>query len=249
MRNSRLATVILLCVLSLQCTWCVRVISRLAFRHQGQLVAGLFEDAMISMTYARNFVDGFGLNWGRYGLPVEGFTHPLWLVVMVGANLVPVERGLKGFFVQGASLGILMLVVVLSARLARRHFARASQWGWLLVAIPVAFDRSLMFWSIAGLESGLQALLILAAMWWVLAITEEGQDRHLQLFATLGAMCLLRLDMLPFAALLALAALRFDPRRLLRRWLRGLAIFAGMLGSYEVFGCSTFTTGCRTPTT
>ena len=35
----------------------------------------LFDDALISMAYARDVVEGFGLNWARFGEPVEGFTN------------------------------------------------------------------------------------------------------------------------------------------------------------------------------
>jgi hypothetical protein len=97
------------------------VISRLAFRHDGQLVAGLFEDAMISMTYARNLVDGFGLNWARCGAPVEGFSHPLWLVVMIGANLLP--------------LGALLALCVLASG-PRRHVRSWSR-GLAIAALMV----------------------------------------------------------------------------------------------------------------
>jgi hypothetical protein len=199
------------------------------------MVAGLFEDAMISMTYARNLVDGFGLNWARYGAPVEGFTHPLWLVLMVGANLMPVAPALRGFFVQGASLTFLLAMTLVSVHLARRYYAPASKWAWLLVAIPVAFDRSVTFWSLVGLESGLQALLVLLAFSLALAITEDSQRRQLALFALLGACCLLRLDMLPFAALLALYVLRHGPREHLRSWLYGFGLFTLMLAAYEGF--------------
>src|SRR5688572_10109684 len=64
----------------------------------------LFDDAMISMTYARNLVEGHGLNWARQGEPVEGFTHPLWLVPMVGANLLPIELRFRSLPMQLLSL-------------------------------------------------------------------------------------------------------------------------------------------------
>ena len=59
----------------------------------------LKDDAMISMTYARNFANGFGLNWARHGQPVEGFTHPLWALLMIPIHWLPISLAKTGLLV------------------------------------------------------------------------------------------------------------------------------------------------------
>src|SRR5580658_5521599 len=70
--------------------WGGWLIYRTSFVLQGRRIFCLFDDAMISMTYARNLVEGYGLNWARRGAPVEGFSHPLWTALMVPVNLLPI---------------------------------------------------------------------------------------------------------------------------------------------------------------
>jgi len=50
----------------------------------------LFDDAMISMTYARNLAEGHGLAWGD-GQRVEGYSNLLWTLLMSGAHLLPLR--------------------------------------------------------------------------------------------------------------------------------------------------------------
>src|SRR3990172_9807094 len=50
----------------------------------------LFDDAMISMQYARNFAHGQGLVWNAGGEHVEGYSNPLWVLVMAVFHLFPV---------------------------------------------------------------------------------------------------------------------------------------------------------------
>src|SRR4051812_33138351 len=40
--------------------------------------SSLFDDAMISMRYARNLAHGHGLVWNVGESPIEGFSNPLW---------------------------------------------------------------------------------------------------------------------------------------------------------------------------
>src|SRR5262245_20357710 len=47
------------------------------------------DDEMISMRYARNLVDGHGLVWNA-GEPVEGYTNPLWTLIMAAMHLLPI---------------------------------------------------------------------------------------------------------------------------------------------------------------
>src|SRR5947208_2081355 len=76
----------LLLLLVLLAAWGGRFIWLTSFDVSGRRFFCLVDDAMISMTYARNLVEGHGLNWARQGFPVEGFTHPLWAFLMVPVN-------------------------------------------------------------------------------------------------------------------------------------------------------------------
>lgn len=59
----------------------------------------LFDNAMISMAYAKNFINGYGLNWARFGEPVEGFTTPLLTFLMIPVNALPVVLNYKSLFI------------------------------------------------------------------------------------------------------------------------------------------------------
>src|SRR5690348_4916670 len=50
-------------------------IARSAFELKGSLAFSLFDDAMVSMRYARNLVEGHGLVWTSQGPPVEGYSN------------------------------------------------------------------------------------------------------------------------------------------------------------------------------
>jgi arabinofuranosyltransferase len=196
----------------------------------------LFDDAMISMTYARNLVEGHGLNWARQGDPVEGFTHPLWLVPMIAANLLPVELRFRSLPVQLVSLAILALLVLAVRRLVLSWFSGERARHWIPAAVMTAFCYSLAFWSLVGMETGLQALLAVVAVHLAIASVEGRRERHLELWAVCAAAYLARMDMLLLvlavqAWVVARGGLRRDPRR----WLLGLGLFLAVALGYELF--------------
>src|SRR5262249_54855974 len=141
----------------------------------------LFDDAMISMTYARNLVEGHGLNWARQGAPVEGFSHPLWTALMVPVNLLPIGLDRRSLVVQVASLGLLLLHVVLVRRLVLSHFTRPGARHWAPACVLTAFYYPLNFWSLIGMETGLQAVLSTAMVLLALDIVQGERDRRLAL--------------------------------------------------------------------
>lgn len=196
----------------------------------------LFDDAMISMTYARNLVEGYGLNWARHGEPVEGFTHPLWLVPMVAANLLPVDLRWRSLPMQLLSLAVLALLVVAVRRLVLSWFSGERARHWMPAGVMTAFCYSLAFWSLIGMETGLQALLAVVAVHLAIASVEGRRERHMELWAVCAAAYLLRMDMLLLvvaveAWVLARGGLRRDPRR----WLLGLGLFLAAVLGYELF--------------
>jgi hypothetical protein len=63
--------------------WGVCYILRASFVVDGQRYFTLFDDAMISLRYARNLTEGHGLVWNPgENPPVEGITNPLWTLFM-----------------------------------------------------------------------------------------------------------------------------------------------------------------------
>src|SRR5262245_52045592 len=67
-------------------------IARTTFLVDGRRVFTLFDDAMISMRYARNLASGHGLVWNAAQPPVEGYTNFLWTLWMALVHLAPVPE-------------------------------------------------------------------------------------------------------------------------------------------------------------
>jgi arabinofuranosyltransferase len=162
----------------------------------GRRVFCLFDDAMISMTYARNLVEGHGLNWARRGAPVEGFTHPLWTAMMVPVQLLPLPLDRRALVVQAVALAVLLLHVVVVRRLVLRHFSLPLARHWAPAAVATAFYFPLAFWTLIGMETGLQSLLTTISVLLALDIVHRRRDRRWALALTGAAAVLLRLDML-----------------------------------------------------
>ena len=74
-------------------------IAKTIFVADGKLYSALFDDAMISMTYARNLAQGLGPVWNP-GERVEGYTNPLWVVFLAGIHLLPIPENWISLAVQ-----------------------------------------------------------------------------------------------------------------------------------------------------
>src|SRR5204863_9503280 len=120
--------------------WSGRLLYRSSFVVSGTRYFSLFDDAMISMVYAKNFVLGYGLNWARFGPPVEGFTHPLWTFAMIPVNALPLPLPVRALVVQLASLGLLVANLFAVRALVRDHFtARGAPHVLPAVALTAAY--------------------------------------------------------------------------------------------------------------
>jgi len=133
-------------------------IARSATRYRGRLVLSLFDDAMISMRYARNLAHGQGFVWNPGQRPVEGFTNLGWALWMALVHLI-------GFDGTGAVVAVLttcVAVSIIGLYLVRavaeelwpddRRPVVASVWIATL-AYPLAF------WSLRGMEVAVLAAL------------------------------------------------------------------------------------------
>jgi tetratricopeptide (TPR) repeat protein len=116
------------------------------------------DDTLISLRYAKNFVEGRGLVFNP-GERVEGYSNFSWTMLLalflkLGLSPIAVSRWLGVAFAAGA--------VFLAARMAR---ALEGRWGWMSasVAVLAAGNTALAYWSTSGMETGLFLFLITAA--------------------------------------------------------------------------------------
>src|ERR1700682_3186644 len=82
-------------------------IYRTSFVVHGERYFSLFDDAMISMRYARNLAHGYGLVWNPGGERVEGYTNPLWVLFMAMVHFLPIAPSKTGLVIQIAAAAAL----------------------------------------------------------------------------------------------------------------------------------------------
>jgi hypothetical protein len=203
-------------------------IYRTSFVVEGKRYFNLFDDAMISMRYAKNLAQGHGLVWNPGGERVEGFSNPLWVFFMAAFHLLPVAPAKISLLIQisGALFLILNLYLV-------RKIANFISGNSLLVSLGAAaltaFYLPLNNWSLQGMEVSALTLLLSLALWKTLKLLET-DEFSLGLYILLGSCTLIRLDMVvPYLSILTYLAL--VSRR--QRWKNlgwGLLILAVFIG-------------------
>jgi peptidoglycan/LPS O-acetylase OafA/YrhL len=131
----------------------------------------LFEDAMISMRYARHLADGHGLVWNIGEPPIEGFTNLLWVLWMSFAHKLGLSESKISLFIMLSGVAIMLTTGLVVAKVARK-ITRAP---WVPVAVLAAtlFDYPLVFWTLRGMEVGALALFVYTLLWLVLENEEE----------------------------------------------------------------------------
>jgi arabinofuranosyltransferase len=143
------------------------------------------DDAWISLRYARNFVEGHGLVFNP-GERVEGYTHPLWVLLdaLIVATHVPPKL----------VLSLLGVVCWIAAALATRRAARdsgASAEAQMFAGAIVAFAAMGVFWGLAGLETAAFAWVLVEAVRLTRSAV-RGQSRGNAAGVIFGLACLLR---------------------------------------------------------
>ena len=210
-------------------------IERTAFDVRGRTFFTLFDDAMISMRYARNLVDGHGLVWnpGQY---VEGYSNFLWTLWMAVVHELPVPERATSLGVMVSEAVLLLLGVVVVGRIARLVAPRSP-----LVA-PIAMLLTglyypLAFWALRGMEVGLASLLVSLAALLTLELCERWSARKCWALAGVLAAAVLTRDDLVVPAAIVLGFLVWQVRADRRN--RTLAIVGGSValavGGHELF--------------
>ena len=122
------------------------------------------DDVYISLRYARNFADGFGLVFNTDGSePVEGYTNFLWVMFEAGLFMLKIDEVavIHLLRITGILCGIATILVVY--RLTK-HITRKEEPA-LLAAIFLSVVPQFAFWCVGGLETGLYLLLIMGGIY------------------------------------------------------------------------------------
>jgi hypothetical protein len=118
----------------------------------------LFDDAFISMTYARTFATTGELSWYEGTERIEGFTNPLWTLYMTALHKLSLPTDATIFAVSITGLVAILGVGVTSFYLAKR--LTPNRTIWFFVAAVTSLTYSLVFWSLRGMEVGVFTLTV-----------------------------------------------------------------------------------------
>lgn len=210
-------------------------IARTLFLVNGILYATLFDDAMISMRYARNLAAGAGLVWNPGGARVQGYTNPAWTFMMAGIHAVGPPAHLASLAVMILAAVILVTLTAATYGLASRIVADESV--ALGAAALTGFCYAIVYWSLRGMEVGALALLVVVAISWSIDFAREGRPRDLGVTGAALAVALwTRPDALVPAAVIGAYLLLAAPQRWRILAGAGIAIAAIGVAGPLIFG-------------
>jgi len=212
--------------------WGSLYIARTSFVYDGTRVFCLWDDGMISMTYARNLARGEGLIWNAGGEAVQGYSNPLVTLVMAAIHLLPIDSFKISLVFQILNLGILLACASVMASLARR-LLRDDWLGWV-AALSIACSAGFTFWTLQGSDVGFVALWLLTSLLWLTSRGTAEQPWPAGLWPLLAVGPVIRPDSVIFLAVFGIFALCLPGERL-RRVLRGGALFAVVGGAMLLF--------------
>jgi len=203
-------------LLALYIVQCLHYIASTSFVVEDQRYFTLWDDAMISMQYAKNLALGNGLVWVAGEAPVQGFTNLGTTLLMALLHLIPAPRGGVALLFQLVNLGCLVAIVRYTYRLSDLLFG--SVWAARGAALVTALYGPLNIWSLQGSDAGLLALLLLVALVHLVRARNAGASVPLRVYGILAVGVVVRQD---FSIVVGLvAAYEFLSARGAERWKR-----------------------------
>jgi hypothetical protein len=210
--------------------WGGLYIERTSHEIEGARIFTLWDDAMISMRYARNLQVGDGLVWNPGEAPVQGFTNLGVTLVMSGVHGLPLLPRNMALPVQLIALALLAGSLVGVRRLARQLFPEAPAVAEGSAA-AFALCSPVAIWGLQGSDVAFVTLWLVAA---ALLATADTLRRPLFLGVLAGGLWIRPDSALAYPFLL-LAAHQIHGRRT-PVLIPGVVAGALGLGAYLAFG-------------
>ena len=142
----------------------------------------LFDDAMISMTYARTLAETGDWVWFPGAERVQGITNPLWTLYMTAVHLLGLEGSSAALAVSLTGILVLLLTGIAVGRLVSLALGTTNTgtWAALIAGGTVPLLYPLAYWTLRGMEVGLLALLsLLTVLGLVAAFGRDDPGRSL----------------------------------------------------------------------
>lgn len=186
-----------------------------AFIYSSSVVVGgeryflLLDDAMISMTYARNLARGQGAVWYPAAERVQGYSNPSWMLYMAAIHLLPLSPAKMALPIQSTGVVLIGATLFFVKRIgeliaAEQHRCkdlddrrRGAGSCFALVPFVAVLLTACYFplnnWSLRGMEVGVLAFGTSLAVWAALECA-TGRQYQWWLLPWLGLLTTVRLD-------------------------------------------------------
>jgi len=173
----------------------------------GHRYFSLLDDAMISMRYAEHFASGYGPYFNIAGEKVEGYTNPLWMLLMTGVHLLPIAKQYTSLVIQLIATVLLCINLFFTAKLAA-VISKGNKYIVYSAVLMTAFFLPLNVWSLGGMEvAALVPITSAAAYFLFLSVKNQSFDRRVIWLSAVGV--LLRPDYLLLMLVFYFAATAF----------------------------------------
>ncbi len=223
---------LIITLLIIYCFYAGLYIYQTSFISDGTRFFVLFDDAMISMRYAKNFAEGYGLVWNPGETPVEGYTNPLWVIFMAFFHLFPIPAAKVSLAIQISGAIFLGLNLIFVKKITDLFSSKLIL--PFLAIVLTAFYTPLNNWGLQGMEVSVLVLLLSAAVWRLLL--DFNNDKFSPWpYLLLGFGTLVRVDMaVSYLVLLGFSVI-FIPKYRWRHLLWGVGLLIAFLAGQTLF--------------
>lgn len=227
----------LVIILTLATAYYIFFIIRSSFIIEGTHYFCLFDDAMISMQYAKNFALGNGLAWNAHER-IEGITNPLWTLLMSVPHILSIPSNYTSLFVQ-VSGGVLLLAQCIVIWKIAEHLFPQKTIIPIISTVLTAFYVPLNTWALMGMEVSLCSFIITFSVYYLLKSKENVSPYPL--YILLAFSTLIRMDMCVPACILIFGFALKNPQSKVKYLISGfvfllLGIGLQTLWRYSYYG-------------
>lgn len=134
----------------------------------------LSDTSMVSMTYAKTFVNSGELVWFPGAERVQGFSNFLYTIFFAFIHLLKLSNSINALLVSVINLFILIAISYKVVELSRILNPKKINTSYFLGSI-VFFQYSLIFWSLRGYEVGMLALITISSIVKICRIIERNR--------------------------------------------------------------------------